>query len=239
MVVALLAGLVAVGIGSEFYLRNRVSNCLAQSVEQSVGSDVDVTISSRPMLLQWMDGKTPYVEVTSAEPRFGGAEGMDLQLRLNDVQSSTDSAAGTTISGSTATVNWSAEGIAQTLRSQGIGMIVSGVTANPDDQTLEIAILGSLAGITAKPMVVGDTIKIEVTEATLFGMGIPTELPQQIVDILTKGLTQYPLELKPEALTVTDTGIEVNLVGGPTSLSASEAQVQAASSAQPVACELF
>lgn len=238
VVLALVAVLVAVGVGSEFYLRHRVSDCLARSVEQSVGSDVDVTISSKPMLLQMLDGTTPYVEVTSAEPRFGGAEGMELTLRLNDVRSSGGQA---TAGSSAATVTWTAEGIARTFQNSGVPM-VSEVKADPANQTLGIALLGQLANITAKPQISGDTIEVEVMTASLLGglIGIPTELPQQIVDTLTKGLSTFPLDLKPTSLTVTDTGITVELAGGPTSLSAADTTgQQRAAQQQQVSCSLL
>ncbi|MCW4353333.1 DUF2993 domain-containing protein [Hoyosella sp. YIM 151337] len=233
VVAVLFVGIAAVGIGSEFYLRNRVSDCMAQSLSQSVGSDVAVSMSRKPMLMQMVDGKTPWVEVTSMGDRLGDADGMHMDLRLEGVHSFDDGEIATTVERSTADITWSAPGILATLQRQGVLAVVTAVEPRPADQTLGIQIVGAILSVTVAPSVQNEAINLEVTDANLLGIGIPRELPQAIIQTIGDGLSEFPLDMKPTNLTVTGEGIELRLEGGYTEMERAEM------TGEEVTCSLF
>lgn len=233
VVVVLVVGIAAIGVGSEFYLRNRVSDCMAQSLSQSIGSDVEVSMSRKPMLMQMIDGKTPWVEVTSTGNRLGDAEGMHMDLRLNGVQTFEEGDIATSIDRSSADITWTSQGILSTLQQQGVLAVVTSVEPRPADQTLAIQIVGAILGVTVAPTIQNEAINLEVTEANLLGIGIPRELPQAIVETLGTELAEFPLNMKPQTLTVTNEGIALRLEGGYAEMERVEP------TGDEVVCELF
>ncbi|MBB3037503.1 DUF2993 domain-containing protein [Hoyosella altamirensis] len=231
VVVVLVVGIAAVGVGSELYLRNRVSDCMAQSMSQSIGSDVEVTMSRKPMLMQMVDGKTPWVEVSTTGNRLGDADGMHMDLRLNGVQTFNDGEIATTVESSAADIRWTSQGILATLQQQGILAVVTAVEPRPADQTLEVQVVGALLSVTVAPTIQNEAISLEVTDANLLGINIPRELPQAIIQTIGEGLADFPLGMKPTDMTVTGDGIEVRLEGDRAELERAEDE--------EVVCELF
>ena len=114
---------------------------------------------------------------------------------------------------SDADITWSDDGIAQSLQG-----LVSSVQSNPAAGTLDAKVLGGLADVQVQPHIVGGKIVVDTSNATLLGFGVPTDLVDSIVQTMTKGLQSYPLDMHPSRLTVTDSGIEVKLSGGATTM---------------------
>lgn len=210
VVIALVAAL----IGGEVYARNRVSQCLATQFQNDLGSKVDVDLGWQPVLLSLVTKSFSSVDISSDDSRFGPAQDMQVRATVNDVDLETSETSGGAIGSSTADVVWSTDGILATLQQQGIGSVVSGVTADPGAGTLRFDIVGGLAALTVAPTVSGDTIDVRTTDASILGIGIPTDLADSVVGILTDSLTTFPLGMTPDTLTVTDTGIELTLSGG-------------------------
>lgn len=209
LVVVLLAAL----IGGELFVRQQVKSCLAGQLESELGSRVEVGLGFKPVLLSLVDKKVSSVTVDSADARFGPAEGMVVSAEANDLDLTQTADSGGTIGSSSADISWSTDGILRTLQSQGIGAIVSDVTADPNAGTLSFAV-GGLANLTVQPTANGNQVSVQTVDASILGLGIPTDLVDSIVGILTDSLQVYPLDMVPTSLTVTDSGLELTLEGG-------------------------
>ncbi|SNT39013.1 LmeA family phospholipid-binding protein [Rhodococcoides kyotonense] len=235
--IALLVVLVLVAalLGGELYFRQQIKSCLAGQLESEIGSSVDVGIGWKPVLLSLVDKQVSSVTIDSNDARFGPAEGMVVHAEINDVNLQQSADSNGTIGSSSADIDWSTDGIAKTLQSQGIGALVSGVTADQSAGTLSFAVAG-LAQLTVKPQINGDRVEVQTVNASILGLGIPTDLVDSIVGVLTDSLQQYPLDMKPTSLTVTDNAIQLQLQGGPYTMPA--AQPGQAVPEQPEGCSL-
>ncbi|MBN4928401.1 LmeA family phospholipid-binding protein [Hoyosella rhizosphaerae] len=214
----LFVGLAAVAVGSEIYLRKRVSDCMAQSMTYSIGSPVEIEMSRKPMVWQLIDGKTPYITISTVEDRVGDAEGMSMDLRLNDVESLSDGPVANTVQSSSAEVRWTAQGILATLQQQGVLAVVSSVVPNEQDQTLNVQIVGAILGVTIKPSVANGALDLEVVEANILGFRIPREIPQMIIGTIGSQLAEFPLDMQAKDVAVTNDGIVLQLEGGYTEI---------------------
>ena len=199
--------LVAALLGGELYVRQQIKSCLAGQLENELGSEVEVGLGWKPIK------QVSSVTLDSNDARFGPAVDMTVSAEVEDVDLEQSAESGGTIGSSNADIAWSTEGIAATLQSQGIGGLVSDVTSDASTGTLSFAI-GGLAQLTVEPTVAGDRVDVRTVDASILGLGIPTDLVDSIVGILSDSLQQYPLDMTPTSLTVTDTGIELQLEGG-------------------------
>lgn len=205
--------LVAALLGGELYFRQQIKSCLAGQLESELGSEVEVGLGYKPILLSLIDKQVSSVTLDSSDARFGPAVDMTVHAEVEDVDLEQSADSNGTIGSSNADIAWSTDGIAATLQSQGIGALVSGVTSDAAAGTLKFAV-GGLAELTVKPTVVGDRVDVQTVDASVLGFGIPTDLVDSIVGVLTDSLQQYPLGMTPTSLTVTDSGIELTLEGG-------------------------
>ncbi|MBY8855621.1 DUF2993 domain-containing protein [Nocardia sp. CA2R105] len=215
LIVGIVIVLAAVGtaVGFETYARKHFSQCIATQLEKSLGSKVSVSFGAKPLLLTYLDHKVGSVTVNSDDAQFGPAVGMKVRATLNDIAMNGNDA---TVASSSAEASWSDDGIAQTLQG-----LVSGVTSNPSSGTLDVKVLGGLADLELTPRIVNDKIQVDTNKATLLGViGIPNDLVDNIVQSMTKSLQSYPLDMHPSQLTVTDSGIDVKLAGGPSTMQA-------------------
>ncbi len=225
--IALIVGLViilavvATAVGTEVYARKHYSQCIAGQLEKSLGTKVSVHFGAKPLLLTYFDKKVGSVTVDSDDAQFGPAVGMKVKATLHDITINSSNA---TVGSSDADANWSDDGIAQTLNG-----LVSGVQSNPGAGTLEMRALGGLAGLQLRPHIVGNQIQVDTVNANLLGFGLPTDLVDGIVKTMSESLQTYPLGMKPTSVTVTDSGIDVGLTGGATTL-------QSDSNANNVSC---
>ncbi|MGA9873466.1 MAG: DUF2993 domain-containing protein [Rhodococcus sp. (in: high G+C Gram-positive bacteria)] len=215
--------LVAALLGGELFVRQQIKSCLAGQLESEIGSQVDVGLGWKPILVSLVDKQVSSVTLDSSDARFGPAQGMVVHAEVEDVDLQQNAESNGTIGSSSADIAWSTDGIAATLQSQGIGALVSGVTSDASAGTLSFAV-GGLAELTVKPTATGDRVNVETVDASILGLGIPTDLVDSIVGVLTDSLQQYPLGMTPTDLTVTDSGIELNLQGGAYSIPAQQQQ---------------
>ncbi|MEV6323185.1 DUF2993 domain-containing protein [Nocardia sp. NPDC051787] len=204
-VVAIL--LATVLVGGEVYARHSVSSCISTQFEKEMGSKIDVSFGPKPMLITWIDGKVPSVRVNSDDTKFGPAVGMVVHAVFRDVDVADQN--GSTIGSSSADVNWSNEGIKETL-----GGLVTGVSSSESSGMLTLAVLGGLAELQLKPQILNGTVEVETMSAQLLGVGVPSDLVQSIVDIFTQSLQSYPFGMSATDLKVTDSGVVVKLAGG-------------------------
>ncbi|MCZ4079225.1 DUF2993 domain-containing protein [Rhodococcus sp. H36-A4] len=213
LVLVLVAVLVVAALlGGELFFRQQIKSCLAGQLESEIGSQVDVGLGWKPILISLIDKQVSSVTLDSDDARFGPAEGMTVHAEVNDVNVQQSADSNGTIGSSSADIDWSTAGIASTLQSQGIGALVTGVTSDASAGTLSFAV-GGLAELTVKPVVAGGSVDVQTVGASILGLGIPTDLVDSIVGVLSDSLQQYPLDMAPTALTVTDSGIELTLQG--------------------------
>ncbi|TCN54172.1 DUF2993 family protein [Rhodococcus sp. SMB37] len=213
--VIVIAALVAVLVGAEVYVRNRATTCLAQSFESELGTGVDVDLSWKPVLLQLLDRQVPSVSFASDDTAFGPAQQMQVHAEVQDVDLRDSAEGAGTIGSSRAEIEWPTSGILETVQSQSVGALVTDVTADESAGTLTFTVGGQgLAEFTARPVVDNGIVTVETTDASLFGIGLPTALVDGVVQILTSGLQQYPLGMQATEVNVSDSGVQLALEGG-------------------------
>lgn len=210
-----VAALVVAVIGGELFVRQRATSCMESQFQSQLGSQVDVGLSWKPVLLQMAGKSIPYVTIDSSGATFGPALGMQVHARANDIEVKDSPDSSGTIGSSTADVTWKTDGILATIQSQTLGNMVTSVTPDPAAGTLEFAVgPAGLADLTVRPTVQDGQVKVETVGAEILGLGLPTALVDGIVQTLTDSLQQYPLGMAPTSLTVTDDAIEMHLEGG-------------------------
>jgi hypothetical protein len=124
---------------------------------------------------------------------------------------------GSSVGSSNADVTWSNSGISQTLQG-----LVSDVQSDPDTGQLTMKVLGGFGAMQLTPRIQDGKVDIDVAQAQFLGIGVPDDLAQGVVDLMTESLQTYPMGLQPTDLRVTADGIQVDLQGGPTELPAAE-----------------
>ncbi|EHI40606.1 hypothetical protein OPAG_00647 [Rhodococcus opacus PD630] len=222
-----IAALVAVLVGGELFVRNRVKTCMADQFESQLGSQVDVGLSWKPVLLQSVDKNVPYITIDSDDTKFGPAQGMQVHAQVNDIRIENTADSSGTIGSSDADITWSTAGILATLQQQAFGSLISGVTADSSAGTLRFSVgPAGLADLTVKPEIVNGTVKVQTVGAEILGFGLPTDLVDGVVQTLTSSLQTYPLGMQPTSLKVTDDAIEITLEGGAYTMPAAGTQQQ-------------
>lgn len=222
-----IAALVAVLVGGELFIRNKVKTCMADQFESQLGSQVEVGLSWKPVLLQSLDKTVPYITIDSADTAFGPAQGMHVHAQVNDVHIQDSPGSSGTIGSSDADVTWSTAGILSTLQQQAFGSLVTGVKADSGAGTLTFSVgPAGLASLTVRPGVANGTVEVKTVDAEILGFGLPTDLVDGIVQTLTNSLQTYPLGMQPTSLKVTDKDIAITLQGGAYTMPAADTSQQ-------------
>lgn len=202
-------------IGGEAYARHRIASCISSQFEKEMGSQINVGFGAKPLLVTWIDGKVSRMDVDSEGAEFGPAVDMQVHAQFHDIQMPEGSNSGSTIGSSNADVSWSNEGMAQTLQA-----LVSEVRSDPDSGKLTMAVLGGLGELQITPQIVDGKVQLEVGQAQFLGIGVPEDLAEGVVNLMTESMQVYPLGLEPTELRVTDNGVEIDLKGGQAELPA-------------------
>ncbi|MGW1743602.1 LmeA family phospholipid-binding protein [Nocardia sp. NPDC001965] len=213
--VTVIVLVVAALIGGEAYARHRIASCISSQFEKEMGSQIDVGFGAKPLLLTWVDGKVSRMDVDSKGDEFGPAVDMQVHARFHDIEMAEGSNSGSSVGSSSADVAWSNSGISRTLQG-----LVSDVQSDPDTGQLTMKVLGGFGAMQLTPQIKDGKVDIDVAQAQFLGIGVPDDLAQGVVDLMTESLQTYPMGLQPTALRVTDNGIQVDLRGGPTELPA-------------------
>ncbi|MFF2082819.1 DUF2993 domain-containing protein [Nocardia sp. NPDC058176] len=201
--------LTALGIVSaELYLRNRIEGCLADGLRDDFSSSVDVDLGPRPVVIGLIDRQIPELTVDSDDARFGPAVGMAVHATLHQVSMAEDGGSAT-VGSSEARVDWSADAIQRTLHG-----LAGDVRMSAADGTVDVTGIVGVVSVRLRPYVEDGVIRVEVVSSR----GVPPQLVNEIADLLTESLRDYPLGLRPESVTVADSGIRVELRGGGTEL---------------------
>jgi hypothetical protein len=207
VVAVVLAGL----IGVELYARNSGETQVASAVECVLGDKAEVSFAFMPpFLMQHLSEHYKSVHIETAGNQVRDLKGMRADVTFNDVRLAQDagSGGGGTIGSLVAKIDWTAAGMTQSIQDAIplIGSLISGVTTNPSDGTVELeAVLGS---IVTKPEVRNGALSLQVTELTGLGFTLPRETIQPALDSLTSQLTdELPFPITADSVQVTDSGV--------------------------------
>jgi hypothetical protein len=254
--------LVILGVGSELYLRSKSKDCLEQSFGELTGAPTSVSLSKKPMLMQWMSGEIPYVQVDTSDE---GDSAMKLHARADDISSGdTDATVGelqgsgyvpfsrimelsqqTQDSATTTDPNTTdpsaGSGLGGLLSAMGGGLKVDKVTGNAAAGTITIGgnfqlLMFSLpAEAELKPITKDGKLTFEVVDASAASFGIPTSWAQLLVDQVSAGLFPPMFnQVRFDELKVTDRGVEFKFSGSDVALPQSSSD----SSNQSDACSV-
>ncbi len=210
LVVVIVLALVFAGLlGGELYARNRGDSVATKVVQCVVRDDATASFGVMPpLLLQHASGRYTNIHIETAGNRVRDAQGMKLNLDINDVRLTDTPTSSGSIGSLVANISWSSEGIKQTIQDTIplIGSFVTGVTTNQSAGTIELQ--GALGSITARPEVVDGGIALAVQNVTGLGFTLPREVVQPALDAFTSELTNdYPMNIRADSIRVTDTGV--------------------------------
>ncbi|RDH77186.1 DUF2993 domain-containing protein [Mycolicibacterium moriokaense] len=210
LAVVIVVALIAAGLlGAELYARDRADNVVAHATECVVQDDATVSFGASPFLIQHLTGHYGNISIETAGNQIRDAKGMKAKINIDDVRLQDNGNSKGTIGSLTAMITWTAEGIKQTVQDSipVVGGFVTGVKTNPSDGTIELeAALGS--SITTKPVVQDGGLALQVVNLSGLGFTLPRETVQPALDAFSAQLTKnYPLGIKADDVTVTDTGV--------------------------------
>jgi hypothetical protein len=209
LVLVIVVALVAAGVvGAELYARSRADDVVATAVSCVVQDSSKVSFGGSPFLLQLMTDHYDNISISTAGNQIRQAKGMKADITIADIKLDDKGNTKGTIGALNASINWTAEGIKETIQSliPLVGSFVTGVTTNPSDGTIELnAALGS---IITKPEVVDGGISLQVQQLTGLGFTLPREAVQPALDTFSSQLTKnYPLGIHADSVSVTDSGV--------------------------------
>lgn len=211
--ICVLAGTVG---AAEWVIRDRVHDRFAAAAQKRLGKAPEVDLGGTPVLWQVAQGTFPDVGLTADGVSAQRMTDLHIDARLRQVRRGADAV---TVRSSTVRVGIDAESLA----GDGLKRMNGVVVPDPDTGRLLVH-LGRAGAITVPltPTLRGEAIDVTAHQPTLHGEPLPEPLSRRIADQArrTVQLTDLPLELKAQRLTVTDDGLSLVLHGGPATLDA-------------------
>ncbi len=210
LILVIVGALALAGVlGGELYARHRANSIVSKVVACVVQDQASASFGVvPPFLWQHLNKRYTNISIETAGNQVREAKGMKVKIDINDVHLQQTSTSAGTIGSLTATIDWTAEGIKQTVQDAIplFGGIVSSVTTNPTDGTIDLE--GALGSVTAKPTVVDNGLSLEVLSVSGLGITLPRETVQPALDVFTGQLTKnYPMGIHADSVKVTDTGV--------------------------------
>lgn len=221
VVVAVIVALVAVAVGGEFYARDRVGSCMADALKPDLGSDVDVGFGATPLLATVVTNSVSSIEIDSDDvdltgPGDTGMHGLALSSTIHDIDLPQGDGSGSpgSVGSSEATVTWDSIDMLSSLQTLPFGRLITGVHTDPSSETIGVELFQGIGTLTLTPRISDGQVTMHASDVTALGIGLPTSGAQDIIDMFTKNLADYPLQMRPQSATVTDDGLRVELAGG-------------------------
>ncbi len=208
--VIVFALIIAALIGAELYVRHTADTKVAQAVACEVKDQATASFGVTPLML-WQVATKHYtnISVQTAGNNLRDAKGMKLSININDVRLKDSGNSKGTIGKLDATITWTSDGIKQSVQDAipVLGPFVTNtVTTHPADGTVELK--GMLDNITAKPVVSGTGLQLQIVSFNALGFTMPKESVQSTLDEFTSNQTKnYPLGIHADSVQVTDTGV--------------------------------
>ena len=211
LICIIVAALVIAGlIGAELYARHIANTKVAQAVACEIKDQATASFGVAPLLLWQLATKHfTNISVSTAGNQIRDAKGMKIDINIKDVRLRDTSASKGTIGSLDATIAWTSEGIKESVQN-GIPLlgpfVTNSVTTHPSDGTIELK--GMLDDITAKPVVSGTGLQLQIVSFNALGFTLPKETVQSSLDDFTSNLTKnYPLGIHADNVEVTSTGV--------------------------------
>lgn len=208
--IIVVALVIAALVGAELYVRHKANSKVAAAVACEVKDQATASFGLTPLML-WQQATKHYtnISVQTAGNNIRDAKGMKLNLNIKDVKlNSTPNSKGT-IGAVDATITWSSDGIKQSVQNAipVLGpFVTNSVTTHPADGTIELK--GMLDNITAKPVVSGSGLQLQIVTFNALGFTMPKESVQSTLDDFTSNFTKnYPLGIHADGVQVTDSGV--------------------------------
>ncbi|MGB3709651.1 LmeA family phospholipid-binding protein [Gordonia sp. (in: high G+C Gram-positive bacteria)] len=184
---AVVLALIIAGVGTELYMRHKVTNCLQTSFENLTGASTDVSVSRSPIVFSVVSGEVPWVQVDTTD---GSSSTMRLHARAEGI--STD---GGTVKALGGNGYLPYERITALSSDTGGGQSpIQKISADKSAGTLKIettvnfTIIPVPVTVTLKPVLKDGAVTFEVKEATALIFGIGTDFAQPIVDQVTASM---------------------------------------------------
>jgi hypothetical protein len=211
LVCIIVVSLVIAGlIGAELYVRHVANNKVAEAVACEVKDQATASFGVTPLML-WQQLTKHYtnISVSTAGNQIRDAKGMKIDINIKDVQLKSTSNSAGTIGSLDATITWTADGIKQSVQNAipVLGpFVTNSVTTHPNDGTVELK--GMLDNITAKPVVSGNGLQLQIVSFNALGFTMPKESVQSTLDNFTSDQTKnFPLGIHADSVQVTNTGV--------------------------------
>jgi hypothetical protein len=208
--IVIFALIIAGLIGAELYARHVADTKVAQAVACEVKDQATASFGVTPLML-WQQATKHYtnISVQTAGNQIRDAKGMKIAINIKDVRLRSSSNSKGTIGSLDATVSWTTDGIKQSVQNAipVLGpFVTNSVTTHPADGTIELK--GMLDDITAKPVVSGTGLQLQIASFNALGFMMPKESVQATLDDFTSNLTKnYPLGIHADSVQVTDSGV--------------------------------
>lgn len=209
IVVIVLALLVAGVVGAELYARNEGNSRVATAAACIVEDGATASFGAMPPFLwQYLNEDYSSISIETAGNNIRQAKGMKAEVQVENLKLTKGGDSKGTIGSLNATITWTGDGISKTIEDfiPVIGSVVSDVTLNPSNGTVEVG--GGLAGVTIKPITRDNGIALQIEDLTGLGFALPKDDIQSELDSFTDDLNKnYPLDIKADSIEVTDAGI--------------------------------
>ncbi len=197
-------------IGAELYVRHVADTKVAEAVACEVKDQATASFGVTPLML-WQQATKHYtnISVSTAGNNIRDAKGMKLNLNIRDVRLNKTADSKGTIGSLDATITWTDDGIKESVQNAipVLGpFVTNSVTSHPKDGTIELK--GMLENITAKPVVSGSGLQLQIVTFNALGFTMPKESVQSTLDDFTSNFTKnYPLGIHADGVQVTDSGV--------------------------------
>ncbi len=206
VVCLVIAGLV----GAELYVRHVANSKVAEAVACEVKDQATASFGVAPLMLwQVLTKHYTNISVSSAGNQVRDAKGMKIDINIRNVQLKDTQDSKGTIGSLDATITWTSDGIKESIQNAipVLGPFVTNtVTPHPNDGTIELK--GMLDNITAKPVVSGTGLQLQIVSFNALGFTMPRESVQSTLDDYTSGFSKnYPMGIHADSVQVTSTGV--------------------------------
>jgi len=214
LVCIIVAALVIAGlVGVELYARQIAKAKVTQAVACEIQDQATASLGVTPLMVwQYVTNRYTNISVQTAGNQIRDAKGMKLDLDIRDVRLKSTPTSKGTIGSVNATVSWTSEGIKESVQNAipVLGAFVTNsVTAHPADNTIELK--GMLDDITAKPVVSGNGLRLQIDTFNALGFTLPKESAQTTLDEFTSTVTDsFPLGIHADSVQVTDSGVSAH-----------------------------
>ncbi|HZC51000.1 MAG TPA: DUF2993 domain-containing protein, partial [Mycobacterium sp.] len=211
LVCIIVVSLVIAGlIGAELYVRHVANNKVAEAVACETKDQATASFGVTPLMLwQQMTKHYSNITVSTAGNQIRDAKGMKIEINIKDVRLQSSANSKGTIGSLDATITWTTEGIKQSVQNAipVLGPFVThSVTTHPADGTVELK--GMLDNITAKPVVSGKGLGLQIVSFNALGFTMPKESVQSTLDKFTSDQTKnFPLGIHADSVQVTNSGV--------------------------------